>query len=91
METLAELTLKLSNELSNIEKRCRSELTGAEKERDRALLATGAKSVLSRYHKGLDKAKHAQLQIIEKADDARTREGSPGPMIAGLGVASRPG
>jgi hypothetical protein len=74
METLANLTLKLSNELNRIEKRCRSDLAIAESARDGALLATGASSILGRYHKGLDKAKQAQLQTVEKADEARNRD-----------------
>lgn len=74
METLADLTLKLSTELTRLEKRCRRELTAAEKERDRALLATGGKTILTRYHKDLAKAKQTELETIDEADDARRRE-----------------
>lgn len=74
MEKLANLTLKLSKELTRIEKRCGRELAVAEVARDRALIVTGARAVLNRYHKGLDKAKQAQLETIEKADAVRNRD-----------------
>ncbi len=74
MKTLADLTLKLSNEINCIEKRCASELAAAERARDRALLAAGARKILGRYHKGLNEAKQAQLQTLDEADTARNQD-----------------
>ena len=74
MKKLADLTLKLSSELSRLEKRCRRELASADRDRDRALVAGGAKSILSRYHKDLDEAKQSQLRSVETADAVRGRE-----------------
>jgi len=73
MKNLADLTLELSNGLSGLEKRCRRELAAAERERDRALMAGGAKRILSRYHKDLDEAKQSQLRSVETADEVRGR------------------
>ena len=73
MKNLADLTLELSNELSGLEKRCRRELASAERERDRALVAGGAKRILSRYHGDLDEAKQSQLVSVETADEVRGR------------------
>ncbi len=73
MKNLADLTLELSNQLSGLEKRCRRELASAERERDRALVAGGAKRVLSRYQKELDEAKQSQLASLESADEVRGR------------------
>ena len=74
MKNLADLTLELSNGLSGLEKRCRRELAAAERERDRALMAGGAKRILSRYHKDLDEAKQSQLGSVETADEVWSRE-----------------
>jgi len=73
-QTLAELTLKLSRTLERIELRCRRERELAEAERDRLLLAGPGKTILKRYHRGLEKAKQTQLETTDKADDARRRE-----------------
>lgn len=73
-QTLANLTSDLSKELGRLEARCARELAKAERERDRALLESAAKSVLTRYHGGLEKAKDAQLRAIDDAEAARGSE-----------------
>jgi hypothetical protein len=73
-DTLAQLTLNLSKELERLEARGARELAAADRDRDVALLKSPAKGVLSRYHRGLEKAKAAHLRAIDDADSARGRE-----------------
>jgi hypothetical protein len=74
-ETLADLTLRLSQEISSLEALEARELAQAERERDRALLEIGpAQEILSRFHKALEKAKQDQIAAVEEADDRRNRE-----------------
>ena len=74
-ETLADMTLRLSQEISSIEALGARELAEAERERDRALLALEpAQSILSRFHKALEKAKQAQIAAVQEADDRRNLE-----------------
>ena len=73
-DTLAQLTLNLSKELEQLEARGASALAAADRDRDDALLKSPAKGVLSRYHRGLEKAKAAHLRSIDDADSARGRE-----------------
>jgi hypothetical protein len=74
-ETLADLTLRLSQEISSIEALGARELAEAERERDRVLLEVGpAQAILTRFHKALEKAKQDQLAAVEEADDRRNRE-----------------
>ncbi|HSF17273.1 MAG TPA: hypothetical protein VLK65_17125 [Vicinamibacteria bacterium] len=75
LESLSDLTLRLSQEISALEANCLRELAAAEKKRDLALLELGsAANVLVRYQKGLEKAKQVQFRAVQAADDARTRE-----------------
>ena len=74
-ETLADLTLRLSQEISSLEALGARELAEAERERDRALLEMGpAQAILSRFHKALEKAKQDQIAAVQEADDRRNRE-----------------
>jgi colicin import membrane protein len=74
-ETLADLTLRLSQEISSIEALGARELAEAERERDRALLEVEpARAILSRFHKALEKAKQDQIEAAQEADDRRHRE-----------------
>ena len=73
--TLADLTLKLTRELSALEARCAKEVDEAEKSRDAALTKIGfLDDALKRYHQGLSKAKHDQWRSVQKANDIRDRE-----------------
>jgi hypothetical protein len=72
---LADLTLRLTRELSALEARCAKERDEAEKSRDRALMKfDSAQGILKRYQQGLAKAKDAQLKSIQKANDIRDKE-----------------
>ncbi len=73
-DTLAQLTLNLSQELERLEAQTERELAAADRERDRALLASPAKGVLMGYHRGLEKTKAAHLRAIDDADSVRGRE-----------------
>jgi hypothetical protein len=74
-ETLADLTLKLSQEISSLEALRAREMAAADKERDAALLSiASANEVLTRYYQALEKAKQAQIRKTQDADDARHRE-----------------
>ena len=74
-ETLADLTLRLSQELSSIEALGAREFADAERERDNALLGLGpAQTILSRFHKALEKAKQDQISAVQEADERRNRE-----------------
>jgi hypothetical protein len=74
-ETLADLTLKLSQEISSLEALRSREMAAAEKERDTALLSiAAANEILTRYYQALEKAKQAQIRKTQEADDARHRE-----------------
>jgi hypothetical protein len=71
-ETLADLTLRLSQEISSLEELGARELAEAERERDRALLGIApAQTILSRFHKALEKAKQDQMAALQEADDRR--------------------
>lgn len=74
-KTLANLTLQLSREIERLETRCGVDLSKADRERDRVLLAMGqAKQILQRYHKAIDDAKQKQLHTLQEADLAREKE-----------------
>jgi hypothetical protein len=74
-ETLADMTLKLSQEISSLEALRAREMETAEKERNEALLRIAAAGeVLNRYHRALEKAKQAQIEKTQDADDARHRD-----------------
>lgn len=74
-DTLADLTLRLSQEISSIEALGARELAEAERERDRALLEVApAQAILTRFHKALEKAKQDQIAAAQEADDRRHRE-----------------
>lgn len=74
-KTLADLTLRLSREVSEIDALARREVEEAERRRDARLAAIApARDVLTRYHKALEKAKQAQMRSVQEADDARDRE-----------------
>jgi hypothetical protein len=74
-ESLADLTLRLSQEISSIEAQSARDLAEAERERDRALLEIAlAQEILTRFHKALEKAKQDQLGAAQEADDRRDRE-----------------
>jgi len=73
--TLADLTLKLTRELSAHEARCAKEVEQAEKSRDAALMKVGSlQSSLKRYHQGLSKAKDDQWKSVQKANEIRDTE-----------------
>lgn len=73
--TLADLTLRLSRELSAHEKRCAKEINEAEKSRDAALMKIGSlETELKRYHQSLSKAKDDQWKAVQKANEIRDRE-----------------
>ena len=73
--TLADLTLKLTRELSAHERRCAKEVDEAEKSRDAALKKIGSlETELKRYHQGLSKAKDDQWKAVQKANEIRDRE-----------------
>jgi len=73
--TLADLTLKLTRELSAHEARCAKEVEQAEKSRDAALMKVGSlQSSLKRYHQGLSKAKDDQWKSVQKANEIRDKE-----------------
>ena len=73
--TLADLTLKLTRELSAHEARCAKEVEQAEKSRDAALVKVGSlQSSLKRYHQGLSKAKDDQWKSVQKANEIRDKE-----------------
>jgi hypothetical protein len=73
--TLADLTLRMSREISKLEARCAKELAMAERERDQAFQEIGtAKKTLGSYYGALEKAKQAQLREVQAADEARNRE-----------------
>lgn len=74
MTTLAELTLKLSNDLSALESRCRRALADAEQARDRALFAGPGQKALQRYYDALEKARRARVEAEETAHAIRERK-----------------
>lgn len=74
-ETLADLTLRLSQEISSIEALAARELAEAERGRDSALLEAGpARAILTRFHQALEKAKQDQIAAAQEADDRCDRE-----------------
>jgi hypothetical protein len=74
-ETLADLTLRLSQEISSLEALAARELAGAERERDEALSRIApAHAILTRFHKALETAKQDQINAVGDADDRRNRE-----------------
>ncbi|HEY7820228.1 MAG TPA: hypothetical protein VIG29_18540 [Vicinamibacteria bacterium] len=74
-ETLADLTLKLSQEISSLEALGARELAEAERDRDKALLELApAQAILTRYHRALEKAKQDQIAAVQEADERRSRE-----------------
>lgn len=73
--TLADLTLKLTRELSALEARCAKETDRVEKARDGALNRIDSlDAALERYHRALAKAKDEQLKSVQKANEIRERE-----------------
>lgn len=74
-KTLADLTLRLSQEISEIDARAAREKDEAEQERDARLSSSsGPREVLTRYREALEKAKQIQLRSVQEADDSRDRE-----------------
>ena len=74
-KTLANLTLQLSKEIEQLESRCGVDLSKADRDRDRVLLAMGkARPILQRYHKAIDDAKQKQIRTLQEADLAREKE-----------------
>jgi len=74
-ETLADLTLRLSQEISSLEALGARELGEAERQRDRALIEIGpAQAILTRFHKALEKAKQDQIAAVQETDDRRNRD-----------------
>lgn len=75
LETLSDLTLRLSEEISALEADCTRDLAEVERRRDVALESLGAaSSILARFQRGLERAKQTELEEIQAADDVRTRE-----------------
>jgi hypothetical protein len=74
-KTLAELTLRLSREISEIDALAAREIEEAERLRDAQLSAIDdARDILTRYHKALEKAKQVQMDSLQETDEARDRE-----------------
>ena len=72
--TLADLTLKLTRELSALEARCAKEVEQVERTRDGALAKIGSlEGALKRYDAGLAKAKQTQWKAVHKANESRDR------------------
>lgn len=73
--TLAELTLKLSQDLALLEERCTRQMDELGEARDAALMEIGsAEKILKRYNRGLEKAKAAQLGAVQEANEIRDKE-----------------
>jgi hypothetical protein len=73
--TLADLTLKLSRDLSALEASCTKRLDEIQESRDVALMEIPfARKILKSYNKGLAKAKAAQLRAVEDANKIRDNE-----------------
>lgn len=74
-KTLADLTLRLSRDISEIDALARREVEEAERQRDAQVSAIAtAREILSRYHQALEKAKQVQMRSVQEADDSRDRE-----------------
>ncbi len=72
--TLADLTLKLTRELSTLEARCAKEVEQVELTRDVALAKIGSlEGALKRYDAELAKAKETQRKAMQKANEIRDR------------------
>lgn len=73
--TLADLTLKLSRDLSALEAACTKKTDDIERKRDGALMEIGsAQAALQRYNQGLADAKAAQMKAIQSANELRDNE-----------------
>jgi hypothetical protein len=73
--TLAELTLKLSHDLSLLEEGCSRQMDELGEARDAALMEIGpAERILKSYNRGLEKAKAAQLAAVQEANEIRDKE-----------------
>lgn len=74
-KTLADLTLRLSREISEIDALAARELEAAERQRDAEISeSAAAREVWTRYHNALEKAKQVQMRSVQDADDSRDRE-----------------
>ncbi|MGH9335673.1 MAG: hypothetical protein ACRD21_18210, partial [Vicinamibacteria bacterium] len=74
-QRLADLTLRMSQEISSIEALGAREIAEVEHERDRALMdMVPGRDILGRYHKALERAKHGQWTAVQEADDRRSLE-----------------
>jgi hypothetical protein len=70
--TLADLTLKLSQDLEALDAICAQQRDKIEADRDRALMEIGsAKKALKNYNKDLASAKNAQMKAVQKANELR--------------------
>ena len=84
--TLADLTLRLTRELSMLQARCAKEVDQVERSRDRALAKIGSlEGALKRYDAGLAKAKETQWKAAQKANDIRDKETSASEEARGPG------
>ncbi len=73
--TLAELTLKLSQDLSRLEEECAKQMDELGEARDVALMEiSSAEKALKSYNRGLEKAKAAQLTAVQEANKIRDKE-----------------
>ena len=71
---LADLTLKLTRELSALEARCNREMEQVERTRDVALAKIKSlEGALKGYDDGLTKAKDTQWKAVRKANEGRDR------------------
>ena len=71
---LADLTLKLTRELSMLEARCAKEVEQVERTRDGALAKIDSlEATLKRYDAGLAKAKDTQWSAVQKANASRDK------------------
>jgi hypothetical protein len=74
-KTLADLTLRLSRDISELDALAAREIVEAERQRDTLVSAVAAaREVLTRYHGALERAKQVQMRAVEEGDEARDRE-----------------
>ena len=73
--TLAELTLKMSQDLALLDEGCTKQMDELGEARDLALMEVGsAAKTLKSYNRGLEKAKAAQLNAVQEANEIRDKE-----------------
>ena len=76
--TLAELTLRLSHDLALLEEGCARQMDELGEARDAALMEIGSvERILKSYNRGLEKAKTAQLNAVQAANEIRDKEIRP--------------